>query len=188
MAHVFISYVRDDQKRVDALVAALRAVGIEVWIDKSSIKPGERWQKAIRDAITSGTHTPLAPGSTVPPSAVGTTIRRHDDTTPVGLRPTNTKATKTHEEALREPADIGTRRLAHRASRGGDGGSGPGSQARKHDRLACDPGSLPPSYCRPEAGSAPIRDLELGPPSLCSWCSWCASCRRPVVFCGRRPP
>ena len=55
MAHVFISYVRDDQKRVDALVAALRAVGIEVWIDKSSIKPGERWQKAIRDAITSGT-------------------------------------------------------------------------------------------------------------------------------------
>ena len=54
MAHVFISYVRDDAPVVGYIVEILRANGIEVWLDKDSIEPGVRWKDAIRKAIKSG--------------------------------------------------------------------------------------------------------------------------------------
>lgn len=54
MAHVFVSYVRQDQSIVDRLCEHLRARGVEVWLDRESIRPGERWKDAIREAIRSG--------------------------------------------------------------------------------------------------------------------------------------
>jgi formylglycine-generating enzyme required for sulfatase activity len=53
--HVFLSHVREDAERVERLAADLEARGIQTWIDRHKIKPGERWEKAIEDAIRSGT-------------------------------------------------------------------------------------------------------------------------------------
>lgn len=54
MSHTFISYMRTDQRAIDQLVAILRHHGVNVWIDRKNIKPGQRWQLAIRRAIKDG--------------------------------------------------------------------------------------------------------------------------------------
>ena len=54
MAHVFISYVTENLKEVESLCDELTQVGIEIWIDRNDIKPGQRWKDAIRRAIRSG--------------------------------------------------------------------------------------------------------------------------------------
>ena len=55
MQHVFISYIHEDAAPVQRLCTALTTHGIEVWLDKDAIHPGERWQLAIRKAIDHGT-------------------------------------------------------------------------------------------------------------------------------------
>lgn len=52
--HVFISYVRENQKQVDRLCHDLERHGANVWLDRNSIKPGARWKDAIREAIRHG--------------------------------------------------------------------------------------------------------------------------------------
>jgi len=52
--HVFISYVRDDSKTVDRLQRDLENAGVEVWRDRTSLGPGDRWKDSIRRAITDG--------------------------------------------------------------------------------------------------------------------------------------
>jgi hypothetical protein len=54
MPHVFISYVREDSASVDRLTNDLVSHGVNVWLDRVSIKPGERWDLAIKQAIRSG--------------------------------------------------------------------------------------------------------------------------------------
>ena len=54
MAHVFISYVREDSDAVQALVHLLQEYDIEVWLDRDKLKPGYRWVSAIREAIQNG--------------------------------------------------------------------------------------------------------------------------------------
>lgn len=54
MSHVFISYVRQDHDIVDQLALDLRSLGVEVWVDRERIRPGERWKDAIRKAIREG--------------------------------------------------------------------------------------------------------------------------------------
>ncbi len=54
MSHVFISYVHENKKEVDELCLALRKHGINVWLDREQIQPGQRWQTAIREAIQQG--------------------------------------------------------------------------------------------------------------------------------------
>lgn len=54
MKHIFISYVRDDQESVNRLWKDLRSRGINVWLDREDIMPGQRWRKAIRRAIREG--------------------------------------------------------------------------------------------------------------------------------------
>lgn len=54
MAHVFISYVREDTDTVLRLKRDLEKAGVEVWLDREAIRPGSRWKSAIRDAIRSG--------------------------------------------------------------------------------------------------------------------------------------
>lgn len=56
MSHVFISYMRDDQSIVDRLCEELRSRGVEIWLDRTSIRPGERWKDAIREAISQGSY------------------------------------------------------------------------------------------------------------------------------------
>lgn len=54
MPHIFISYVRENEAIVERLSSELRAAGADVWLDRYSITPGQRWQDAIRQAIQSG--------------------------------------------------------------------------------------------------------------------------------------
>ena len=54
MAHVFISYVRDNSTVVDRLVNDLKRSKIDVWKDRENIYPGVNWKIAIKSAIQSG--------------------------------------------------------------------------------------------------------------------------------------
>lgn len=54
MAHVFVSYVRENRQLVDQLASELSASGVRVWLDRTQIQPGQRWETAIRTAITKG--------------------------------------------------------------------------------------------------------------------------------------
>src|SRR5688572_12148291 len=49
--HAFLSYVREDKARVDALQEALEAAGVEVWRDTKDLWPGQDWAARIRAAI-----------------------------------------------------------------------------------------------------------------------------------------
>ena len=50
MAHVMVSYKREDEPRVAPLVRALRANGLEVWWDQA-LPGGEAWRENIQAAI-----------------------------------------------------------------------------------------------------------------------------------------
>lgn len=50
--HAFISYVREDSRRVDQLQRILEAAGIPVWRDTADLWPGQDWRANIRRAIT----------------------------------------------------------------------------------------------------------------------------------------
>jgi TIR domain len=54
MSHVFISYVRENIKVIHRLSEALKAYGVEVWLDRDRIRAGQRWKDAIREAIQQG--------------------------------------------------------------------------------------------------------------------------------------
>jgi len=49
--HAFISYVREDGRRVDRLQQFLETNGVPVWRDTDSLWPGEDWRAKIREAI-----------------------------------------------------------------------------------------------------------------------------------------
>jgi hypothetical protein len=51
---IFISYVREDREAVDRLAHALRRANFDVWLDRSNLLPGMRWQTEIRNAIRAG--------------------------------------------------------------------------------------------------------------------------------------
>lgn len=52
--HAFISYVHEDEGKVDELQRSLEAAGIKVWRDKDDLPPGSDWATEIRKAITEG--------------------------------------------------------------------------------------------------------------------------------------
>jgi hypothetical protein len=54
MPRVFISYVRENSKDVARLVEALKAHEVDVWFDKTHLKPGDRWADVIRHEIAQG--------------------------------------------------------------------------------------------------------------------------------------
>ena len=51
MPSVFLSYALADVKTIQILAPALQAQGIAVWRDQDSLYGGERWPKAIGEAI-----------------------------------------------------------------------------------------------------------------------------------------
>jgi hypothetical protein len=54
MPRIFVSYVRENHQPVERLAAILKAVGVEVWLDRESLKPGQRWADEIRRGIKDG--------------------------------------------------------------------------------------------------------------------------------------
>lgn len=54
MAHVFISYVRENSDVVDKLADALTAGGLKVWLDRKDLAGGARWKDKVRKAIENG--------------------------------------------------------------------------------------------------------------------------------------
>jgi hypothetical protein len=52
--HVFVSYLREDQPQVEKLCRVLTDNDVAVWLDRQSVRPGERWQVAISRAIKEG--------------------------------------------------------------------------------------------------------------------------------------
>jgi hypothetical protein len=48
---VFISYARDDTVAARRVADALRAFGVEVWLDQSELRGGEAWDSSIRQQI-----------------------------------------------------------------------------------------------------------------------------------------
>jgi hypothetical protein len=54
MPHVFISYIRENQREVDRLCNSLKANNVRIWLDREQLLAGQRWQDAIRSAIRTG--------------------------------------------------------------------------------------------------------------------------------------
>ena len=54
MPHTFISYVRDNTRKVIRLVRDPRLAGVEVWFDRDALKAGGRWAEAIVSGIEDG--------------------------------------------------------------------------------------------------------------------------------------
>jgi hypothetical protein len=51
MGKVFISYSRRDTDVVESIVSQLEAAGIDTWIDREAIKPGQQWRRQIVEGI-----------------------------------------------------------------------------------------------------------------------------------------
>ena len=54
MKPAFISYVRDDTPVVAVMARALESIGIGVWLDRESIRPGTNWRTSVAKAIRDG--------------------------------------------------------------------------------------------------------------------------------------
>ncbi len=53
MAHIFISYSRENYNFVQRLITDLKQAGIQIYIDQVGLKPGTPdWEQALRDAIS----------------------------------------------------------------------------------------------------------------------------------------
>ena len=48
---VFLSYASQDAKAAQRICDALRAAGVEVWLDKSDLRGGDTWDRSIRQQI-----------------------------------------------------------------------------------------------------------------------------------------
>ena len=49
--HVFLSHKSADKPAVEELAVRLRREGIEPWLDKWNLIPGDSWQPAIEQAL-----------------------------------------------------------------------------------------------------------------------------------------
>jgi hypothetical protein len=52
----FISYAREDQRDAIQLYGDLCTLGADPWLDIAALRPGDDWEYAIRQALTSSTH------------------------------------------------------------------------------------------------------------------------------------
>ena len=51
---MFLSYVREDSSTIEGIATVLRDFEVNVWMDKTALKPGLRWQGQIRHGISKG--------------------------------------------------------------------------------------------------------------------------------------
>jgi predicted aspartyl protease len=48
---IFLSYAREDQEIAEKLYRDLTAAGLEIWFDKESLLPGQKWKIEVKKAI-----------------------------------------------------------------------------------------------------------------------------------------
>lgn len=53
MTRIFLSYTRSDLPRIESLLDSLKANDLDIWRDAEDIRGGEKWPKAIGEAIDS---------------------------------------------------------------------------------------------------------------------------------------
>jgi hypothetical protein len=51
MPHIFLSYAREDEEKVEELYQKLSKTGFKPWMAQKDILPGERWESSIRRAV-----------------------------------------------------------------------------------------------------------------------------------------
>jgi hypothetical protein len=56
MTSAFFSYSREDREFAFRLAEDLKATGARVWLDQRNITPGDRWDRAIEDALLNCTY------------------------------------------------------------------------------------------------------------------------------------
>ena len=56
MSNPFISYVKEDVEAIARIATVLKEFNVRVWMDKTALKPGLRWQDQIRSGISEGTY------------------------------------------------------------------------------------------------------------------------------------
>ena len=56
MSKVFLSYAREDSETALKLYNDLKNQGVDVWLDKEKLIPGQNWKYAISQAIKESTH------------------------------------------------------------------------------------------------------------------------------------
>ena len=61
---IFLSYVKTDQPWADKLSSVLSSLGAAVYSPNSLLKPGEDWQRQLREVILAATHTLVLIGPT----------------------------------------------------------------------------------------------------------------------------
>jgi len=49
--HIFLAHARDDEKRVLRLCRRLTRDGMDAWLDRERLRPGQDWDHEIRTAI-----------------------------------------------------------------------------------------------------------------------------------------
>jgi hypothetical protein len=49
--HIFLAHARDDEKRVLRLYRRLTRDGMDAWLDRERLQPGQDWDHEIRTAI-----------------------------------------------------------------------------------------------------------------------------------------
>lgn len=49
---IFIAYVEEDRFAAERLYSALRRAGLDPWMDKKKLQPGQNWPRAIESAIS----------------------------------------------------------------------------------------------------------------------------------------
>jgi hypothetical protein len=59
MPSVFISYAREDLKRIRILQEGLSKNGVTVWRDEDDLRGGQNWPEALGDAIAESEVAPV---------------------------------------------------------------------------------------------------------------------------------
>lgn len=55
---VFISYAREDWEIAERVWGDLKRAGIDAWIDRKELLPGQNWKTEISKAIRACSHLP----------------------------------------------------------------------------------------------------------------------------------
>src|SRR5271166_3627284 len=87
----FFSYSREDSEFVLRLAEDLKAAGAQVWLDQLDIEPGQRWARAVQDALNNSPRmlvilSPSAAESTHVDDEVNFALEEHKTVVPVLYR------------------------------------------------------------------------------------------------------
>lgn len=88
---MFFSYSRDDREFAFRVAEDLKGAGASVWLDQRDIVPGERWDRAVEDALTECrcvvvTLSPSSVTSTNVLDEVSFAIEKHKQIVPILYR------------------------------------------------------------------------------------------------------